>query len=318
MRLPIAAAALLLAGPASAYPVTVENCGRSLTFDRAPTRAVVHDIDMSEMAFALHLQPDMAGVTGITGWYKASPAFKAAQGSIPELAPKYPTLETLVAADADFFFAGWYYGMKPGGDVTPDTLAAKGIKTYVLTESCAQVDHARPRADMDLLYGDELALGTIFGRTAEATAVVDGWKARVGAVAEAVKGRPAPSVFVYDSGEDQPFTAGRFAMPTALIEAAGGTNVLGDRPMSWGKTSWEDVAARDPQFLVLLDYQDGAGYRTLLDFLEHHPAMRETAAVKGHRFLPLRYEQLTPGPANIDAIEALARALHPDAFLDKK
>ena len=42
--------------------------------------------------------------------------------------------------------------------------------------------------------------------------------------------------------------------------------------------------------------------------------MKETAAVKNHRFLPLRYEQLTPGPANIDAIEALARALHPDAF----
>ena len=88
----------------------------------------------------------MAGVTGITGWYKVSPAFKAAQGTIPELAPKYPTLETLVAADADFFFAGWYYGMKPGGDVTPDTLAAKGIKTYVLTdawtESAFEIDTA--------------------------------------------------------------------------------------------------------------------------------------------------------------------------------
>lgn len=314
MRLPIIAVALVVGGPALAYPVTVENCGRTLSFDAAPKRAVVHDIDMSEMAFALHLQPAMAGVTGITGWYKASPAFKAAQGAIPELAPKYPTLETLVAADADFFFAGWYYGMKPGGDVTPDTLAAKGIETYVLTESCAQVDHALPRADMDLLYKDELALGTIFGRDAEAKAVVDGWKARVAAVAEAVKGKPAASVFVYDSGEDQPFTAGRFAMPTALIEAAGGTNVLGDRPMSWGKASWEDVAARDPQFLILLDYQDGAGYRQLLDFLEHHPAMKETAAVRKHRYLPLRYEQLTPGPANIDAVEALARALHPDAF----
>ena len=316
MRLPTiaAAVALLVGGPALAYPVTVENCGRTLSFDAAPKRAVVHDIDMSEMAFALHLQPAMAGVTGITGWYKVSPAFKAAQGAIPELAPKYPTLETLVAADADFFFAGWYYGMKPGGDVTPDTLAAKGIKTYVLTESCAQVDKARPRADMDLLYKDELALGTIFGRDAEAKAVVNGWKARVAAVAEAVKGKPETGVFVYDSGEDQPFTAGRFAMPTALIEAAGGTNVLGDRPMSWGKASWEDVAARDPQFLILLDYQDGAGYRQLLDFLERHPAMKETAAVRKHRYLPLRYEQLTPGPANIDAVEALARALHPDAF----
>lgn len=321
-----AAAALVLAAglpvalavplPASAqtFPVTVENCGRTLTFDAPPKRAVINDINMSEMAFALHLQPNMIGVTGITGWYKVTPAFKAELGAIPELSPKYPSLETLVAADPDFFFAGWYYGMKPGGEVTPDTLAAKGIKTYVLTESCAQVDKSRPPASMDLLYTDELALGRIFGKEAAATALVDGWKARLAAVSTAVKDAPRTTVFVYDSGEDKPFTAGKFAMPSAIIDAAGGRNVVGDLPMSWGTTSWEDVAVRNPQFLILLDYQDGGGYKKLLDFLEAHPAMKETDAVKNKRFIPLRYEQLTPGPANIEAVEKLARALHPDAF----
>ncbi|WP_062202977.1 ABC transporter substrate-binding protein [Aureimonas sp. AU12] len=304
-------APLAHAVPAIAFPVTVENCGRTLTFDKAPSRAVIHDLNMSEMAFALGLQPHMAGVTGVTGWYKTTPAFDAAKGALPELAPKYPGMETLIAADADFFLAGWYYGMKPGGEVTPDTLAAKGIETYVLTESCAQVDKARPRASMDLLYTDELALGTIFGKSSEAKALVEGWKARVASVAKAMKGKAPVSVFLYDSGEDKPFTAGKFAMPTALIEAAGGTNVLGDMEMSWGTTSWEDVAVRNPQFLVLLDYQDGGGYNKLLDFLKHHPAMKDTDAVKNERFLPLRYEQITPGPANIEAIEALAKALHP-------
>lgn len=308
------ATTVLLTTAAWAYPVTVDSCGAKLTFDHAPVHAVVNDLDMSEMAFALHLQPNMVGVTSVSGWYKVTPSFKAAQGSLPELSPKYPTLETLLAADADFFFAGWYYGMKPGGDVTPDTLAAKGIKTYVLSESCAQVDKTRPRASMDLLYTDERALGTIFGKEAEAKTLVDGWTARVEGVARAVRGRPPQTVFVYDSGEDKPFTAGAFAMPTAIIEAAGARNILGDLPMSWGTTSWEDVAARNPQFLILLDYQDGAGYRKLLDFLTNHPAMKETDAVRNQRFLPLRYEQLTPGPANIDAVETLARALYPDAF----
>ena len=307
-------AAALAATSAHAFPVTVENCGRTLTFDKAPTHAVVHDLNMSEMAFALGLQPNMAGVTGVSGWYKTTPAFDAAKGTIPELAPKYPTMENLLAAQADFFFAGWYYGMKPGGEVTPDTLKEKGIATYVLTESCAQVDKARPRASMDLLYTDELALGHIFGKDAEARALVDGWKARIGKVAEAVKGEAPVSVFLYDSGEDKPFTAGKFAMPTALIEAAGGTNILGDLDMSWGTTSWEDVAVKNPQFLILLDYQDGAGYAKLLDFLKAHPAMKETDAVKNERFLPLRYEQITPGPANIEAVEALAKALHSARF----
>ena len=308
---------LVLSAPALAFPVTVENCGRILTFDKAPTHAVVHDLNMSEMAFALDLQPNMAGVTGVTGWYKTTPAFDDAKGDIPELAPKYPTMENLLAADADFFFAGWYYGMKPGGEVTPDTLAAKGIKTYVLTESCAQVDKSRPKASMDLLYNDELALGTIFGKEDEAKSLVDGWKARVKTVSKAVQDEEPVSVFLYDSGEDKPFTAGKFAMPTALIEAAGGTNILGDLDISWGTTSWEDVAVKNPDFLILLDYQDGAGYAKLLDFLKNHPAMKETEAVKNERFLPLRYEEITPGPANIDAVEALAKALHPGSFQPK-
>jgi iron complex transport system substrate-binding protein len=304
----------LAAGSAAAFPLTVESCGKPVTFDAPPKAAVVHDLNMTEMAFALGLQPTMAGVTGITGWYKVSPDFLAAQGGIPELAPKYPSLENLLAAKADFFFAGWYYGMKPGGDVTPDTLAAKGVKTFVLTESCVHLDKSRPRATMELLYGDQVTLGKIFGRQAQAEALVSGWKERIEAVAQAVKGRPPLKVFLYDSGEDKPFTAGKFAMPTALIEAAGGRNILDDLDMSWGTTAWETVALRNPEFLILLDYQDDAGYRKLLDFLKAHPAMKETDAVKKERFLPLRYQQITPGPANISAVESLARALYPDAF----
>ena len=299
---------------AGAFPVTVESCGHPLTFDAAPKRAVIHDMNMSQMAFALHLQPSIVGVTGISGWYKVTPEFKAEQGTIPELAPKYPALETIVAAHPDFFFAGWYYGMKPGGDVTPDTLAPKGIKTYVLSESCAHLHKSVPTAAMDLLYEDELALGAIFGKDAEAKTLVDGWKARVAKVEAAVKGRTPLRVFVYDSGQDKPFTAGKFAMPTALINVAGGTNVMAGLPISWGTTSWEDVAVKDPQFLILLDYQDGGGYRSLLDFLKSNPVMKETSAVRNNRFLPLRYEQLTPGPANIEAVEKLAQAMYPDAF----
>jgi iron complex transport system substrate-binding protein len=311
----LAALAVSLLGHAAlAFPITVENCGRTLTFDHAPARAVVQDINMSEMVFALQAQGQMAGITGVSGWYKTTPAFNAARGTLPELAPKYGSLETLIAANADFYFAGWYYGMTPGGPVTPDTLARVGIPTYVLTESCAHIKTPPVKASMELLYVDELALGQIFGKAATANALVADWKARIAQVGAAVKDAARPRVFVYDSGEDKPFTAGRFAMPTALIDAAGGRNVVDDIAMSWGNVSWETVAVRDPQFLILLDYQDGAGYRKLLDFLAAHPAMRDTNAVKNRRFIALRYEQLTPGPANIGAVEALARALHPNAF----
>nr|WP_315465771.1 ABC transporter substrate-binding protein [uncultured Rhodoferax sp.] len=294
---------------AQTFPVTVDSCGEALTFPAPPKRAVIHDLNMTEMALALKLNPQMVGVTGITGWYKTGPEFKAALGKIPELAPKNPTLENLLAANPDFFFAGWNYGMKVGGEVTPSSLAKYNIKTLVLSESCIHVNQQRPAASMDLLYTDYVKLGTIFGKEAVAKGHVAEWKARLAKLPQQPKGASAPRVFLYDSGEDKPFTAGKYAIPTAMIAAAGGSNIMADMNTSWGTTSWETVAARNPQFLVLLDYQDGNGVNKLLQFLQSHPAMKDTDAVKNKRFVGLRYAELTPGPANIEAVEKIARAM---------
>jgi len=308
-RLLMALGLSMMASSAMAFPVTVESCGAPVTFDTPPERMVVHDINMADMAFALGLQDRMVGVTGISGWYKTSPEFDARRGDIPELAPKYPTVENLVAVSPDLFFAGWYYGMRPGGEVTPETLSAQGITTLVLSESCIHLDKTRPTASMDLLFADMLRLGEIFGKTAEAQALVDGWSEKLKAIRASVPQGEPTRVFLYDSGDDQPFTAGKYAITTAMIEAAGGVNVTGDMDTSWGRTSWEAVAAANPEFLILLDYHGGDGAEGLLDFLKAHPVMSLTDAVKNERFVPLRYEELTPGPANIDAIEKIARAM---------
>lgn len=309
-RLLTALALSLAASPAFAHPVTVDSCGAEVTFEAPPERMVVHDINMADMAFALGLQDRMVGVTGISGWYKTSAEFDERRGDIPELAPKYPTMENLVGASPDLFFAGWYYGMKPGGDVTPDTLGAQGIQTIVLSESCIHLDKDRPAASMDLLFSDMLRLGQVFAKETEAQALVDGWKSKLETIRQSVPEGEPTRVFLYDSGDDQPFTAGKYAITNAMIEAAGGVNVTGDMETSWGRTSWEAVAAANPQFLILLDYQGGDGAEGLLSFLKEHPVMSLTDAVKNERFVPLRYEELTPGPANIDAIEKIAKAMH--------
>ncbi|MFD2051675.1 ATP-binding cassette domain-containing protein [Mesorhizobium calcicola] len=140
------------------------------------------------------------------------------------------------------------------------------------------------------------------------------WKTELADITVKVGDRKGTRVFLYDSGEDKPFTAGRFAIPSAMISAAGGDNIMADMDTSWGNTDWETVASRNPQFLILLDYQDGGGYKKLLDFLIAHPAMKETDAVKNERFVALRYAELTPGPANIEAIDKIAKAMHPEAF----
>ena len=47
-------------------------------------------------------------------------------------------------------------------------------------------------------------------------------------------------------------------MPTAIVEAAGGRNVMDGLPASWTTASWEAVAAAEPDFIILLDYQTGS------------------------------------------------------------
>lgn len=314
MKRYLSAALLLALSQAAMADVSVDNCGAPLVFDRTPERIVVHDMNMTEMAFALGLQDKIVGLTGITGWYKTSPEFDTLRGDIPELAPKYPSVENLVAAEPDLFFAGWYYGMKPGGEVTPDTLAPFGIKTMVLTESCVHVHQDRPVASMDLLFNDVLRLGQVMDVTGKAEALVNDWKEQLAVIEAKTSTAYRPRVFLLDGPADAPFTAGKFAIPDAMIAAAGGENVTHGMETSWGRTSWEAVAAANPEFLVLLDYQTGNGAADTFRFLQEHPLMAHTDAVKNERWIGLRYEELTPGPANIGAIEKMVRALHPDLF----
>jgi len=307
----LACTTVILANATAADVVTVDNCGEPLVFESTPERIVVHDMNMTDMAFALELQDRIVGLTGITGWYKTSPKFDELRGDIPELAPKYPTIENLISVEPELFFAGWYYCMRPGGDVTPDTLAPFGIKTMVLTESCVHLHKNRPVASMDLLFEDILRLGKVMNVSDRAETLVTEWKAELASIEEQTAGLERLRVFLLDGPSDAPFTAGKFAIPDAMIAAAGGENVTHDLDTSWGRTSWEAVAASNPQFLVLLDYQTGNGAADTFRFLQDHPVMSQTDAVKNERWIGLRYEELTPGPANIHAIGKMAQAMHP-------
>ena len=292
---------------ALAYPVTVKSCNRDVTFDAAPSRAISHDVNLTEMMLALKLQDRMVGYTGISVSRTMDAEIRSGLKGLPELSPKDPTREVLLGADADFYFAGWNYGMEVGGDVTPETLAPFGVKVYELAESCIHV-MKRQKPTMDDMFIDLANLGIIFGVPERAQALIDGYRGELAAMsAKLDKTRPPIAVFVYDSGEDQPFTAGRFAIPTALIEAAGGRNIMDDVATSWTKVSWEPVVERKPEVVVIVNYGDVTAQQKIA-FMKGNPAFASIPAVRNNRFVVLDYVEATPGPRNIRAIARLAKA----------
>ncbi len=303
-------ATLSLPAFASGYPLTVRSCDREVTFQRAPARAVSHDINMTGMLVALGLTDRMAGYTGISGWKTLDPALRDALQGLPELASHYPSLETLLDAGADFFFAGWSYGMRAGGPVTPTTLAPLGIPVYELSESCSRIGR-RARASLDDLYRDLQAIGRIFAVEPRAQALVTRMRERVSAVQARIEGRSAtPRVFLYDSGEDRPTTSGSLGMPQALIEAAGGRNVMEDVMASWTQVGWESVVERNPEVIVIVDYGP-LSWQQKRDLLLRQPALADVEAIRHQRFVVLPYIAVTPSVRNAEAIEILADALHP-------
>jgi iron complex transport system substrate-binding protein len=296
-------ALLLSATSAAAFPVTVKSCNREVTFDAAPKRAISNDVNLTEMMLVLGLRDQMIGYTGISGWKTLDPVMREGVAELPELAAKYPTKEVLVGAEPDFFFAGWNYGMKVGGEVTPETLQPFGIKVYELTESCIHIG-PKAKASMEDMYTDILNLGKIFGVEGKAEGLVAGWKAQLSKATAGVEPSTSLRVFVYDSGEDKPFTAGKYAMPTALIEAAGGVNIMDDLDKSWAEVAWEPVVERNPQVIVIVDYGDVTAEQKIA-FMKTNPAFAGIDAVKNDRFVVLDYVEATPGPRNVAAVEKL-------------
>ncbi len=297
-----------LAAAAAAEPVEVNSCNRTLVFDEPPVAAVSHDSNMTEMMLALELTSQMVGFTGISRSRKLESDAWEGLSELIELSPGNPTKEVLAAAGADFLFAGWNYGMRVGGEVTPEELEPLGIQVYELTESCIHIS-GKAKASMEDMYNDLHNLGRIFGVEERARKLVSQYRKEINKLKLSANTiGESPRVFVYDSGEDAPFTAGRYAMPTALIEAAGGKNIMDDLENSWATVVWEAVVARNPELIVIVNYGDVTAEEKR-QFMKSNRAFAGIDAVMNDRFVVLDYAEATPGPRNIAAIGKLVEAI---------
>ncbi|WAY18914.1 ABC transporter substrate-binding protein [Mycolicibacterium fortuitum] len=289
------------------FPVTVDNCGVSTTYDRPPTRAVALNQHAIEVLLALGLDKSMVGTSYLDD--QILPEYQDAYDTVPVLAEEYPSYESLLAVEPDFVYGGWDSAFDEKEGRGRQRLADAGVHTYLNIEDCRSGPVTMSTVD------DEIRnIGTIFGVADRAEQQIEKLHRDLGRSESRLRGVKPLRVAVYDSGEATVFTSGGKGIGNLMIEAAGGVNVFADVPKVWGDASFEQFAERAPDAIVIYDYGDQP-VEDKKRFLTEHPLLQHVPAITDRRFAVLPLSSVVVGVRVGLAVDALARQLHPDRFV---
>ena len=163
--------------------------------------------------------------------------------------------------------------------------------------------------DLEGVFRSIDRVGLILDHEEQAKLLVQKLRERANRVEEAVKQKPPVRVF-YQLSAEPLYTAGHDAFVTDLIRRAGAVSVTADVPGAWPKYSNESALAAKPEAIILpTGGSMGTGNLTVTEALRRSPAVLEGRVYKINDDHLVR-----PGPRAVDGLEAMARALHPDAF----
>ena len=302
--------------PAAYTSVTVESCTAvrdeegdvqtgtaSYVYTEPPSRAITLNQHVTEVMLALELQDHMVGTAYIDD--EILPQYQAAYQSVPVLAEEYPSKEVILAQDPDFIYGGFRSAFGDDAAGSQEELNKLGIGTYLTSSIC----NTGSPDTLDDVYADIRAIGDIFGVADRADALVKALQKEVADAAPQAGGTSdALRVFLFDSGDDAPFTATCCSMFTNMIETAGGENIFDEVDGRWKTVNWEEVIDRDPELIVLTE-ADWSTSQEKIDLLLSNTALADITAVKEQRFVVLQFSSLVPGIRNATAIAELAEAV---------
>ncbi|MEU8032141.1 ABC transporter substrate-binding protein [Streptomyces sp. NPDC049099] len=302
------------------YPVTVENCGRTETFKKAPSRVVVMSgASVAEVSTLLALglgdrivaNEQSYGMSEVPGRAKAIKALPT--GNI-QLNDAYDIpREAMLGLRPDLVLSTTSYGFdEKNGFATRDQLQQVAANTYVSPQGCDQDTSKMTVADSYTLLRD---MGKIFNVKDRAEKLIAASRKHIDEVAAKVKGKKAPKVMVLFSNMSMGGNA--FSSVVAhgiyndILTKAGGANAFeAASRTSFADLSKEKVAATDVDALVVIGYNDPDPAAYARKLLKEFP---QWPAAKKNKYVVLS-DSMYLGPSNDLAVEKIAKVLHPDAF----
>jgi len=280
---------------------TFDNYGRDLEITEKPQNVLTLGPNSTELFVALGLTDYVIGNSLDNHSRGPLPEYEAEYKKIPELTYGSATREAVTTSGADFIYGiDWEFG---GEGLDVEELESFGIKTYMNSATT-----------LDEIYQEIHDIGKIFEIEDVATDFVNDQKTRIAAVQEKVSNQEPVNVLVYDSGGDGVFTAGGTNFETLLIELAGGKNIFDDiTDKQWTTVSYEEVLARQPDVIVVHDY-DAPSLEQKIEDIKNDPALSQLDSVKNERFVSITLESVLPGDRMAYAVETLAKGFYPEKF----
>lgn len=152
-------------------------------------------------------------------------------------------------------------------------------------------------------------LGVLTGQSQAAATLVRAMQEKLEEVARRVAGQKPPRVF-YEVRYHNLLAAGRGSIVNDIITRAGGENIL-KSPQKLAAFSLEALVQADPEVYII---QQGPMNRSPEDIYAR-PHFQELQAVNQGRVLVVEESLFSrPGPRSAEAVEQLARFLHPQAW----
>jgi iron complex transport system substrate-binding protein len=286
--------------PHGLYPIVLtDGLGREITVDQPPARLISLAPSVTEILFALGAGERLIANTRFCNYPEAAlGVFKIGD-------MRHPDIETMVQLRP---------GMVVGTVLSP-------LSLYERMEGVGLVSVAFEHAGLEGVLSDIRILGQVVGLPGEAlrlTRRIEARRDRVLAAVAARQGLKRPRVILlYDL--EQLSSAGKNSWPGDFIEMCGGENIAAQAQSAWPRLSPEALVASDPEVVIFAVESDERSRRAAelaVAALPVHRFWAHTAAVRENRVVRVNKALFdVPGPRMVDALEAVAGAVHPDLFV---
>ena len=274
------------------FRVVTDDLGREIRLPLKVRRAVSLAPNITEMVFAIGAGDRLVGDTTYCNYPEEAKAVQKVGDTLN------PNMETIVA-------------------LKPDVVLVSGASqletfTKILEQNSIAVYVTNPNSIKDVLKNLK-QLGELFGTEEQAGKLVGDLQRRIGEVNQKLfyapgsrnsEHKPIP-VFLQISKEPL-FTIGKQSFLTDFLEYADAYSVTEDVESAYPKLSKERALALDPEAIIISESPDNP---------EPNDAFRNSPAVKNGRIYKVSADLLSrPGPRLVDAMEQIAKDLHPEKF----